>query len=50
MVPSGLMRLLKRAKEDGMPAVAITDHGTMFGVVDFYEKAKKAGIKPDYRL
>jgi len=38
--------LLKRAKEYGMTAVAITDHGTMFGVVDFYEKAKKAGIKP----
>lgn len=38
--------LLKRAKEDGMPAVAITDHGTMFGVVDFYEKALNAGIKP----
>jgi len=38
--------LLERAKADGMPAVAITDHGTMFGVVDFYEKALKAGIKP----
>lgn len=38
--------LLKKAKEYSMPAVAITDHGTMFGVVDFYEKAKKAGIKP----
>ena len=38
--------LMKRAKEDGMPAVAITDHGTMFGVVDFYEQALEAGIKP----
>lgn len=38
--------LLKRAKADGMSAVAITDHGTMFGVIDFYEKAIKAGIKP----
>ena len=38
--------LLDRAKADGMPAVAITDHGTMFGVVDFFEKATKAGIKP----
>jgi DNA polymerase-3 subunit alpha len=38
--------MLQRAKEDGMTAVAITDHGTMFGVVDFYEKALKAGIKP----
>jgi len=39
-------RLLDRAKQYHMPAVAITDHGTMFGVVDFYEKANKAGIKP----
>ena len=38
--------LLQRAKEDGMSAVAITDHGTMFGVVDFYEQAHDAGIKP----
>ena len=29
-----------------MPAVAITDHGTMYGVIEFYEKAYKAGIKP----
>jgi DNA polymerase-3 subunit alpha len=38
--------LLKRAAEYGMGSVAITDHGTMFGVVEFYEKAGKAGIKP----
>ncbi|MBA3031423.1 MAG: DNA polymerase III subunit alpha [Desulfobacteraceae bacterium] len=38
--------LLKRAAEYGMESVAITDHGTMFGVVEFYEKARKAGIKP----
>ena len=38
--------LLGKAKADGMPAVAITDHGTMFGVVDFYQQAHKAGIKP----
>ena len=38
--------LLNKAKEYDMRAVAITDHGTMFGVVDFYKKAKKAGIKP----
>ncbi len=41
-----ISRLLKRAKQYQMPAVAITDHGNMFGVVDFYEKAVKAGIKP----
>ncbi|NNF99848.1 MAG: DNA polymerase III subunit alpha [Desulfobacteraceae bacterium] len=38
--------LLKRAKEYGMEAVAITDHGTMFGVVELHEKAKKSGIRP----
>jgi DNA polymerase-3 subunit alpha len=38
--------LLARAKEYDMPAVAITDHGTMFGVVDFYQQACNAGIKP----
>ena len=38
--------LLTRASEFHMDAVAITDHGTMFGVVDFYQKAHKAGIKP----
>jgi DNA polymerase-3 subunit alpha len=38
--------LVKRAKELGQPAVSITDHGCLFGVVDFYTKAKEAGIKP----
>ena len=38
--------LLKRAADFGMDAVAITDHGTMFGALEFYEKANKAGIKP----
>ncbi len=38
--------LLERVKQFGMDSVAITDHGTMFGVVEFYEKAIKAGIKP----
>lgn len=36
--------LLEQAAAFGMESVAITDHGTMFGVVEFYEKAKKAGI------
>ncbi|RLC19698.1 MAG: DNA polymerase III subunit alpha, partial [Deltaproteobacteria bacterium] len=38
--------LLKRTKEFGMDSVALTDHGTMFGAVEFYEKATKAGIRP----
>ncbi len=43
---SNVKKLVKRAKEMGMPAVAITDHGTMFGVVDFFNAARAAGIKP----
>jgi DNA polymerase-3 subunit alpha len=43
---SNIKALVKRAKELDMPAMAITDHGTMFGVVDFYHAAKEAGIKP----
>lgn len=35
-----------RAKELGQPALAITDHGALYGVVPFYQAAKKAGIKP----
>ena len=38
--------LLSRCKEFGLPAVAITDHGAMHGALEFYLKAKKAGIKP----
>lgn len=38
--------LINRVKELGMPAVAITDHGSMFGIIDFYKKAVKAGVKP----
>ena len=38
--------LFKKAKEYRMPAVAITDHGNMYGAVDFYQQAYKAGIKP----
>ena len=36
--------LLKRVADFDMEAVAITDHGTMFGAMTFYEKANKAGI------
>ncbi|MFQ7311769.1 MAG: DNA polymerase III subunit alpha [Sellimonas sp.] len=35
-----------RVKELGMNSAAITDHGVMFGVIDFYKEAKKAGINP----
>jgi DNA polymerase-3 subunit alpha len=38
--------LIDRAQQLGMPAVAITDHGTMYGAVDFYLRAKQAGITP----
>ncbi len=38
--------LFEKCKQYGMDAVSMTDHGTMFGVAAFYEKAKKAGIKP----
>lgn len=43
---SNIKKLVKRVKELNMPAVAITDHGTMFGVIDFYKAAKDAGVKP----
>jgi len=38
--------LVNRAKELGMPALALTDHGTMYGIIEFYERANEAGIKP----
>lgn len=38
--------LVREAKELGMPAIALTDHGNMYGAIEFYKKAKKAGIKP----
>jgi DNA polymerase-3 subunit alpha len=38
--------LIERAREFRMPAIAITDHGNMFGAVEFYLKAQSAGIKP----
>jgi len=39
-------QLIARAKELGMDSLAITDHGAMYGVIDFYVAAKEAGIKP----
>jgi DNA polymerase-3 subunit alpha len=38
--------LAHTAAEEGMPALALTDHGVMFGILQFYHAAKKAGIKP----
>ena len=39
-------KMIELAKEFNMPAVAMTDHGNMFGTIDFYNTAKKNGIKP----
>ena len=39
-------QIASKAKKDGMPAVAITDHGGMFGVKEFHVSCKKEGIKP----
>ncbi len=39
-------KLIARVKELGMPAVAITDHGNLFGALQFYSRCKREGIKP----
>lgn len=41
-----IKELTARAKELGMDSMAVTDHGVMYGVIDFYRAAKDAGIKP----
>nr|AID56267.1 DNA polymerase III alpha subunit [Leptospira sp. GIMC2001] len=38
--------LMKKVKESGMSSVAMTDHGNMYGAIEFYNQAKKEGIKP----
>jgi len=38
--------LIKKAKSDGMTALALTDHGAMYGIIEFYETCLKEGIKP----
>ena len=43
---SKIKELAARAKELGMDSMAITDHGAMYGVIDFYRAAREAGIKP----
>ncbi|MCK5597380.1 MAG: PHP domain-containing protein, partial [Candidatus Eisenbacteria sp.] len=39
-------RMVQRALEFRMPALAITDHGNMFGAIEFYSEAREHGIKP----
>ena len=39
-------QLLDRVKELGMDSIALTDHGNLYGAVEFYKKAKEKGIKP----
>ena len=41
-----IKKLMKKAKELGMDSIAITDHGVMYGCVNFYKEAKENGIKP----
>jgi len=43
---SKIDQLVLKAKEYKMPALALTDHGVMYGAIEFYQKATKAGIKP----
>lgn len=43
---SKIKELVHQAKELGMDSIAITDHGAMYGVIDFYKAAKEEGIKP----
>src|SRR3989440_481812 len=41
-----MKELMKKAAEFGMPAVAVTDHGNLFGAIEFYQEATRAGVKP----
>lgn len=43
---SRIKDLISKAKELGMPAMALTDHGVMYGIIHFYQEAIKQGIKP----
>lgn len=43
---SKIKKLVKRAKELEMPAIAVTDHGAMYGAIEFYQECLKEGIKP----
>jgi len=43
---STLTKMVNKAKSLKMPAIALTDHGSMYGAIDFYEKAVEVGVKP----
>jgi len=43
---SNIPALIKCVRENGMDSVAITDHGAMYGAIEFYKEAKKEGVKP----
>src|SRR3990167_6723927 len=43
---SNIPSLIKYVKENGMDSLAITDHGAMYGTIEFYKEAKKQEIKP----
>src|SRR5947209_19604764 len=43
---SRIPELVQRVKECGMSAVAVTDHGNLYGAIEFYKECDKAGIKP----
>ncbi len=43
---SRINKLVEKACSYGMPALALTDHGVMYGIIEFYNQARKAGIKP----
>ena len=41
-----ISEMIAQAKKLGMDSLAITDHGAMYGVIDFYKEARRQGIKP----
>ncbi|KKS94569.1 MAG: DNA polymerase III, alpha subunit, DNA polymerase III subunit alpha [Microgenomates group bacterium GW2011_GWC1_43_13] len=43
---SNIKRLLNHVKENGMDSIAVTDHGVMYGEIEFYKEAKKQEVKP----
>ena len=45
-----MKELMKKAVEFKMPAVAITDHGNLFGAIEFYQEAQRAGVKPGFQI